>query len=234
MKHIKDIHPLVEQVRQRIIETMQERGLTKVDIIPSLEDYEQEHKDAPDYNEAEWHELRRSTCPAITYYDNSMGYSFDVISVELVTDEQIGQCFELNCCRDYDDEFEEDCFYDRHVIGMQGVYEALERVLGLDNEPEKIWLLKQESNCDGEYLFNVTPCKDKDTAILQMKAEINTLLKESPKYVDALRWIEGDDETLDYDLCPYSYEISGDDSFYISCVNDDYHELFTIAEVEIK
>lgn len=135
---ISDIYGIVKQCRQRIIETMQERGLTKVEIIPSREDYEKEHKDDPDYDEFGWDDLKNYTCPAITYYNkHSMGLSYDVISVELDMNDGNPR-FKLNCEGEYDN----DWFYDYDVCSMLDVYEAMERELGLDvDEPEKVWVV---------------------------------------------------------------------------------------------
>ena len=46
----------------------------------------------------------------------------------------------------------------------------------------KVFLVKQESNCDGEMLFNVTPCKDMETAKKVMEDEVKTMLTESVDY----------------------------------------------------
>lgn len=104
---------------------------------------------------------------------------------------------------------------------------------GIKDEPESVYLVKQESNVDGELHFNVVPCKDMETAKRVLAEEVKTLLAESPKYKDAKRWIDGDD-TLNYDDCPYSWENDKEDAFYISCTCDDYHELITIEEKEIN
>lgn len=146
MKHIKDIYPLVNEVRKRIIETMQERGLTKVEIIPSREDYEKKHKDDPDYDEFGWDELKSYTCPAITYYNKRCeGLSYDVISVELDMNDDHPR-FKLNCVGEFDD----DWFYDYDVMGMQGVYEEMEKHLGIDQEPEYVWVFTGEQAYDSD------------------------------------------------------------------------------------
>lgn len=99
---------------------------------------------------------------------------------------------------------------------------------------KKIWLVIQQSNVNGDMLFNTVVCKDKETAIRMMKQEIDTLLDEPGKYQDARRWMEGTDTSLDYDDCPYSWENDNDDAFYISCVYDDYYELIKIEEKDIQ
>ena len=98
---------------------------------------------------------------------------------------------------------------------------------------EKIWLVTQESNVDGEIMFNVVPCICLETAKRVLQKEVQTLLSESPKYKNVKRWMDGGD-SLNYDDCPYTWENDNDDTFYISCVYDDYYELIKIEEKEIQ
>ena len=79
----------------------------------------------------------------------------------------------------------------------------------------KVFLVKQESNCDGEVLFNVTPCKDMETAKKVMEDEVKTLLTESYHYNGIF--------TIEH------YE----ERFFISDNCDDYYEKITIEEKEI-
>ena len=91
---------------------------------------------------------------------------------------------------------------------------------------EKVWIVLQESNVDGEILLNVTPCADYETAKSVMDEEIDTLLAEG-KYqglvLDEIENGEEEDYTLERD----------DKSFYLSCEYDDYYEHIDIMEKEI-
>ena len=89
----------------------------------------------------------------------------------------------------------------------------------------KVFLVKQESNCDGEVLFNVTPCKDMETAKKVMEDEVKTLLTESYHYngID----IDNADKSGDFTIEHY------DERFFISDNCDDYYEEITIEEKEI-
>ena len=97
---------------------------------------------------------------------------------------------------------------------------------------EKVWILLQESNCDGEISINVTPCASLETAKSKMQAEIYTLMNESGKFsgldLDDIE-INQNDEDAD---CDYSLD-RNDTSFYISCNYDDYYEHLDIIEKEI-
>ena len=97
---------------------------------------------------------------------------------------------------------------------------------------EKIWLVTQESNVDGQILFNVVPCINKETAFAIMNKEAEILVNESPKYIDAKKWILNEGN-LDFDECPYTWDID-DNSFYLSCCYDNYYEIIKIEEKAIQ
>ena len=89
----------------------------------------------------------------------------------------------------------------------------------------KVFLVKQESKCDGEVLFNVTPCKDMETAKKVMEDEVKTLLTESVHYngIDIDKADENGDFTVERD----------EKRFFINDNYDDYYEEITIEEKEI-
>ena len=86
---------------------------------------------------------------------------------------------------------------------------------------EKIWLVIQESNVDGEILFNVVPCVSKETAKEIMDKEIQTLINEG-------HYTSYKEEPNDFGL------IQTEDSFYIDDTCDDYYEAISIEEKEIQ
>ena len=84
----------------------------------------------------------------------------------------------------------------------------------------KIYLVKQESNVDGEILFNVVPCISKETAKKIMDEEIHTLMNEG-HYVDYKEW-------------PNDFIIEQTDThFFIKDNVDDYYEEINIEEKEL-
>lgn len=88
---------------------------------------------------------------------------------------------------------------------------------------EKVFILIQESNCDGEILFNVTPCEDKETARKLMNEEVSRILNESYHYSG---------------YCDSEFEESFDidkteDSYFIYDRTDDYYEDLKIVEKKI-
>ena len=86
---------------------------------------------------------------------------------------------------------------------------------------EKIWLVTQESNVDGQIMFNVVPCISEETAKKVMQDEIRTLLNESHfiAFID-----RPDDFVLE----------QTETSYYIEDTCDDYYEDINIEEKEIQ
>jgi hypothetical protein len=96
---------------------------------------------------------------------------------------------------------------------------------------DKIWIFQQVSNVDGEFIINVTPCADLETAKAEMAEEIDTILS-SGKYDGLdLDEIERDQDDEDAD-CDYKLD-RDETSFYLDCVYDDYYEHLDILEKEI-
>lgn len=96
---------------------------------------------------------------------------------------------------------------------------------------EKVWIVLQESNVDGEIIIDVTPCADFKTAKSVMVEKINALLTEGNFEGLDLDEIERDQDDEDAD-CDYALE-RNDTSFYIDCLYDDYYERINIMEKEI-
>jgi hypothetical protein len=96
---------------------------------------------------------------------------------------------------------------------------------------EKVYIVLQESNVDGEHLINATPCADFHSAKAVMDEEVRTLLS-SGKYEGLdLDEIERDQNDEDAD-CDYYLE-RDETSFYLAITCDDYYEYITIEEKEI-
>lgn len=96
---------------------------------------------------------------------------------------------------------------------------------------EKVYIVLQESNVDGEHLINATPCADLHSAKAVMNEEIRTLLS-SGKYEGLdLDEIERDQNDEDAD-CDYYLE-RDETSFYLAITCDDYYEHIVVEEKEI-
>jgi len=88
----------------------------------------------------------------------------------------------------------------------------------------KIWIVTQESNVDGEILFDVTPCATEEVAkkvFEQLKKETLT----NGHFRDYEELLGTDEE--------YEVYTDNDDEFYIIDACDDYYEDIRIVEKEI-
>lgn len=89
---------------------------------------------------------------------------------------------------------------------------------------DKIWLVTQESNVNGEILFNVTPCATEEVAkkvLEQLKME--TLSNGYFSDYEKLLGTDGEYEVYD----------DKEDEFFIEAPYDDYYEFIQIEEKEI-
>ena len=146
MRHIKDICSLVKEVRQRIVETMQERGISEVEFIPSEDEWLEQN---PDKSVDEYYAHRDEVCPNVVYFDKyGCGYEYQVTKVLLVGKDSLGfPLFKLECEAN---ELGYDTFLDTDVYDMTWVYEMLEKHLELEDEPEKVYVFTAEQAWDGE------------------------------------------------------------------------------------
>ncbi len=229
MKRV-NVYAVIREMREQIVKTMQERGMNEFVLCTDRETWLEQN---PDKYEEDYDDYV-TEAPYVIFFDkHNNGVDYRVDKVTLKQHTTGNPVLEFDCVNDEwgnCDTFGED---DLVFLTLYNVYDTMLDLLEVKDEPEKVWIVKQESNVDGELHFNVVPCKDMETAKRVLAEEVNTLLAESPKYKDAKRWIDGDD-TLNYDDCPYSWENDKDDAFYISCTCDDYHELITIEEKEIN
>lgn len=86
---------------------------------------------------------------------------------------------------------------------------------------KKVWVMTQESNVNGEILFDVLVCDSKEIARAEMTEEIEWIRTESHHF-------------RNYDECPDDFEIVQDeDSFSIIDPHDDYWEEIIIEEKEV-
>lgn len=88
---------------------------------------------------------------------------------------------------------------------------------------QKVWIVQQESNVDGEIIINSVPCATLEAARKVLQDEKDTILQDSPHY-DHYTPEELEEE----------FEIEeDDDSWYINDPCDDYYEDIKIIEKNI-
>lgn len=86
---------------------------------------------------------------------------------------------------------------------------------------EKVWIMTQESNVDGEIYFNVVVCKDEETAFCEMAEEREWIKNDSHHF----KGYDPNDENLTIE--------ENDHRFFIMDNSDDYYEEIKIFEKEI-
>lgn len=89
-------------------------------------------------------------------------------------------------------------------------------------DEQKVFIVIQLDNIDGEYFVNAIPCATLDVAKMVMQSMIDAVL-ENPQY-----------KGLDLkEVSPEFYAEVSDTRVKFGCVNDDYDECFKITEKEI-
>ena len=97
---------------------------------------------------------------------------------------------------------------------------------------EKIWLVEQESNVDGEKIFDATPCRTYEKANQVMNEKIKEILQD-PYYEDAEQWLYEKDQDIKYEPESDFYWEIEKDRFYLQNTTDDYYEEVKILEKEL-
>ena len=82
---------------------------------------------------------------------------------------------------------------------------------------ESVFLVRHESNVDGEVVFDVTPCKDRKSA--------DELLQKKIKYVRENGHFDHEDEDFTVE--------EADGHYYITDECDDYYEDITIEKANV-
>ena len=111
---------------------------------------------------------------------------------------------------------------DCNILGERFWWEEEDVIISLtDGEAEKKWIMTQESNVDGEIIFNVLVCENRKIALREMAEEIEWIKNESNHFA-------GFDQKED----EFNIEQS-DQGFFITDKADDYYEKISISEKEI-
>lgn len=139
---------MMQQSRKRIVETMRERNLTKVDLVMTQEEFAKENGfDDVEDAEDDYNDYVSNDAPWVIYWDKwGNGRDYAALSVELVDGEHPE--FKLNC---YNNEEGSDTFHDYDLtnLSMVNVYERMLEELKLDEEPEYVWVFTGEQAWDG-------------------------------------------------------------------------------------
>lgn len=141
---------MMNAAKERIIKTMQERGITKINLVMTWEEYAKENDlDPADIPADEYNDYCNQEAPYVIYFNKwGNGTDYAAYSVRLV-DGALGPRFKLEC---YNSDEGTDYFYDYDLtyLSMIGVYDVMERELELEDAPQTVWVFtaEQASECD--------------------------------------------------------------------------------------
>lgn len=222
-----DVYKVISEMRECIVKTMMEHGIKEVQMFKSYQEWDKDQKySAADYEEDEtddddYMKYKDEEAPYVIFFGKyGTAYDYRVDKVTLRTFENSDPVLEFDCHENElgDETFGED---DLVFLTLYNVYDAMMDLLEIEDEPEKVWVLTQESNVDGEIYFNVNVCKDRETAIHTMEKEKEWIKNDSCHF----RGYDPDDEDLTIE--------ENDHRFFINDESDDYYEELHIEEKEI-
>lgn len=227
MKRV-NVYAVIREMREQIVKTMQERGITELQTVMSYKEWGREQGYKPDDymddedDDTDYTDYKDQDAPYVIFFDKHQnGIDYRVDKVTLKQYETGDPVLEFDC---YANELGSDTFgeYDLVFLTLYNVYDTMLDLLEIEDEPEKVWVFTQESNVNGEIHFNVIVCKDRETAVQTMEKEKEWIRKDSWHFRD----YDPNDEELTIE--------ESDHSFYINDECDDYYEELFIEEKEIN
>lgn len=121
------VYQMLEDLKQRIIKTMQERGLTEISFVPSEEEWLKEN---PENDESDYYDMKYQSVPWVIYFDKyGTGVEYNVVKATLCKSKYGELYFKLECEGSEDDYtfFENDLT----IMSMLNVCDKLEDILKL-------------------------------------------------------------------------------------------------------
>lgn len=148
------VFEMMNAAKERIIKTMQERGIKKVDLVMTREEWAKENDfdpdDDPDIYKDDYNDYRNQEAPYVIFFNKwGNGMDYAAYSVELV-DGSVNPRFKLEC---YNSEEGSEWFYDSDLtnLSMIGVYDAMEKELEMEDEPKQtVWVVTFLNDCEWE------------------------------------------------------------------------------------
>lgn len=148
MKKISDIYGIVKECRERIIKTMQERGIKELATCMSYAEWCKENKCEPEEDEdddTDYQDYKDQDCPYCVFlgkYDMN-DYRIDKVTLEGDRFKFEGFCNELG----YDWQWEGDTVWATRMF----VWERLAELLGIEDEEEKLVVLCSYDSDEQEF-----------------------------------------------------------------------------------
>ena len=205
MKKISDIYGIVRESRERIIKTMQERGITELaTVLPYSEWCKQEECDPEEEEDDDdaYIDYKDQEAPYVVFIGK---YDMNDYRIDKVT--LVGDRFKfegINNELGYDWAWEGDTVWATRMF----VWEKLEELLGIGDEPEKVYVFTAEQAWDGEIADTIVRTfRKKETAHELMHKFIHDSMNDesTADYVKRKGWeVEVDEPDL-YRAYPDGY-----------------------------
>jgi hypothetical protein len=146
MKRV-NIYAVIREMREQIVKTMQERGIKELATCMSYAEWCKENKCEPEEDETDdtdYLDYKDQECPYCVFihkYDMN-DYRIDKVTLEGDRFKFEGFCNELG----YDWQWEDDTVWATRMF----VWERLADLLGIEDEPEKVYVFTAEQAWDGD------------------------------------------------------------------------------------
>lgn len=182
MKKISDIYSIVKESRERIIKTMQERGITELATILPYSEWCKQEECEPEEEEDDddaYTDYKYQEAPYVVFIGKYDMNDYRIDKVTLVGDrfKFEGHSNELG----YDWAWEDDTVWATRMF----VWEKLEELLDIGDEPEKVWVLTNHAATECEYLGTSNRVFAKKEDALKALAEWK---KDEEVYVKRYEW----------------------------------------------
>lgn len=201
---INKIYQMIGEAEARIIKTMQERGITRLALIPSLDEYAEQRGVSPEDAEEDYENERRDEAPQIIFFDKwGNARNYYATAMELEKSPAFDRLrFRIDC---YDEDDGTEQHYTSEEIvreTLADVYDAAMKRLGLDDEPEPIWVLHTESVYDYELL-------ERTITVFRSEADAREAFKcaveKARKTARVNEWEVGTDSDTGFEAYPDGY-----------------------------
>lgn len=194
----QNVFQMMNAAKERIIKTMQERGVKKVNLVMTREEWAKENDfgpdDDPDIYEDDYNDYRYQEAPYVIFFNKwGNGRDYAAYSVELV-DGPVNPRFKLEC---YNGEEGSEWFYDSDLtnLSMIGVYDAMEKELEMEGEPKQtVWVFYADQVADCEVLEPVVEVFSTEEAARKHMHEFVHGDEGEHEYAEKRGWTIEDDD----------------------------------------
>lgn len=202
MKRV-NVYAAIREMREQIVKTMQERGITELVTCMSYAEWCKENKREPEEDETDdndYQDYINGDVPYVVFFDKyNHGIDYRVDKVTLNTNGLGLSVLEFDCVNDewdYNDTFGED---DLVFLTLYNVYNDMLDLLGIEDEPEPIWVLFAESLYDYEIVRRVINVfENEGDARKAFAEEVN----EARKCATTNEWVIGNDNENFFEAYP--------------------------------